>query len=146
MEKFSISEKYRLEVHWNQVSYNLDEIALLKGCYLSGPVLSNILKLNEVDYMDLDFVNQYTIFIDNYYIARLSWQGVHYIKNKIFLKNVKLENKNVNVVPKLKYDDYIVIDTQNHEEELHPYFFVYTSYLLNMDGTLYDFRSMKYVY
>jgi len=143
MGKFMISEKFRLEIHWKKVRYEIDQIALIEGCYLSGPVLKEAAKLNDQDFIDLDFVNQYLVFVDHYYIARLSWDGVEYKPNKIFLKNVRLENINLNVVPKLNNNDYVVVDAKNHEEEKHAYHFVYPAYLIKQDGTLYDFGSMK---
>jgi len=141
--EFSISEKYRLELHWNKVRYIEDQKAVLEGCYFSGPVLNEVIELDQEDHMDLDFVHQYLVFIDSYYIARLYWKGVRYAPGNILLNNTMLENKNLNVVPKLNNDDYIVIDTKGHEDEEHAYNFVYKSYLLRNDGTLYDFREMK---
>jgi len=136
-----LGEKYKLEVHWKRVKYEIDQTALIEGCYLSGPVLKEAVKLNDQDYIDLDFVNQYLVFVDNYYIARLFWSGVEYKSDKVFLKNVKLENRNLNVVPKLNNDDYIVIDTKDHEEEKHMYHFVYPAYLIKQDDTLYSFTK-----
>jgi hypothetical protein len=54
-----------------------------------------------------------------------------------------LENRYLNVVPKLKNNDYIIIDTSKHEDEEHLYNLVYTSYLVNENGELYNFREMK---
>jgi len=136
-----LGEKYKLEIHWKRVKYEIDQIALIKGCYLSGPVLKEAVKLNDQDYIDLDFVGQYFVFVDNYYIARLSWGGVEYRSEKIFLRDVKLENRNLNVVPKLNNNDHIIIDTKDHEEEKHMYNFVYPAYLIRKDGELYNFSK-----
>ena len=142
-KEFSISERYRLELHWKKAKYEVDQVAMLKNCYFSGPVLSEVWQLAQEDHIDLDFAGQYIVFVDFYYIARLSWKGVNHKPEKIELSNVLLKNKNLNVVPKVKNDDYIVIDTQGHEDMAHRYNLVYPSYLLSKDGTLYDFRSMK---
>jgi len=141
--KFSISDKYRLELHWNKVMYKVDQEAILEGCYFSGPVLGEVWQLQQDDYIDLDFGGQYIIFVDFYYIARLSWKGVEYKADRILLSNVVLKNNNLNVIPKLNDDDYIVIDTQNHEDERHLYNLVYPSYLLKYNGELYDFRGNR---
>lgn len=141
--EFSISERYRLELHWSGVDYLEDGKAVLKGCYFSGPVLNQVMELQSNDSIDMDFVNQYYIFIESYYIAKLSWGEVKHTNNKIFLYNVLLENKFLNSIPKLNNDDYIIIDTSKHEDEQHMYNLVYTSYLIRNDGTFYDFRSMK---
>ncbi len=141
--EFLISERYKLELHWKKVRYEIDQEAILEGCYFSGPVLNEVWQLEQEDHIDLDFAGQYIVFVDFYYVARLFWKGVNHTQEKIELSNVLLKNKNLNVVPKLKNDDYIVIDTQGHEDIAHRYNLIYPSYLLRSDGTLYDFRSMK---
>ena len=141
MEKFIISERFRLEIHWEKVNYEKKGIASIQECYLSGPALKEVEQLNEKDFIRLDFVNQYIIFVKNYYIAKLSWFGVRHTPEKIFLYNVKLENMNINVVPKLRNNDYIVVDTQDHEDEKHQYNMRYISYLLKADGSLYNFNG-----
>jgi hypothetical protein len=138
-----LGEKYKLEIHWEKVNYERKDVANIQGCYLSGPVLKEVEQLNEEDFIKLDFANQYIIFVKNYYIAKLSWWGVKYTPEKIFLYNAKLENMNINVVPKLRNNDYIVIDTKNHEDEKHQYNMTYTSYLLKADGSLYNFDGSK---
>ena len=140
---FSISEKYRLELHWSKVKYNRDQIATLDGCYFSGPVLREVWQLNQKDYIDLDFAGQYIIFVDSYYVARLSWNSVNHTPDKIFLGKVALKNLNLNSVPKLNNNDYIVIDTQDHEDYKHKFNMVYPSYLIRDDGQQYDFKEMK---
>jgi len=142
MKEFMISEKFRMEIHWKKVSYK-EGIDNIQGCYLSGPVLKEVEQLNEEDFIKLDFSNQYIIFVKNYYIAKLSWSGVKHTPEKIFIYNTKLENMNINVVPKLRNNDYIVIDTENHEDEKHQYSMTYHSYLLKADGQLYNFGGSK---
>jgi hypothetical protein len=134
-------EKYKLEIHWEKVEYKKEGIANIIGCYLSGPVLKEVVQLNEKDFINLDFVNQYAVLVKNFYIAVLNWEGVRHTPDKIFLNNTMLKNININGVPKLRNDDYIVIDTKNHEEEKHMYHLTYPAYLLKCDDTLYDFGS-----
>lgn len=139
MKEFNISERFRLEIHWDKASYNTDGEVYLEGCYLSGPVLREVASMNDEDNIKLDFVKQYVIFIKSFYITALSWTGVKRITNKIYLDNVTLSHSNLNVLPKLKNRDYIIVDTKNHEDEKHNYNMNYTSYLAKEDGTLYDF-------
>jgi len=139
MKEFMISEKYRLEIHWDRITYDEEGIVKVKGCYLSGPVLKEVEQLNEKDSIALDFVKQYVIFVKHYYIAKLSWKGVRHTTEKIFLDNVILENMNINVVPKMKDDDYIVVDTKNHEDEKHQCHLTYDAYLIKSEGSLYNF-------
>lgn len=143
MKEFSISEKFRLEVHWRKVKYSQKGVVKIEGCYLSGPVLSEVEQLNENDFIKLDFVNQYFIFVKHYYIAKFSWKTVRHTQTKIFLGDVVLENTNLNVVPKLQNDDYIVIDTKNHKSETHDNYLTYIAYLLKSDGLLYNFGGNK---
>ena len=138
---FRISEKYRLEVHWDRTVYKNDGEASLENCYFSGPVLKEVAEMNQQDHMELDFANQYRVFVRQFYIARLSWNGVRHMSERIYLHDVMLKNRFVNSVPKLNDSDYIVINTANHEEEKHQYNLVYPSYLLKHDGEAYNFKG-----
>lgn len=139
--KFRISEKYRLEVHWNKIIYEEDGIAKLEGCYLSGPAVKEVAQMNESDSIILDFATQYVIFVKYYYVAKLLWSGVNRSVDKIYLSNVTLSNRYINSVPQLNNNDYIVIDTKDHEDAKHQMSMNYKSYLIRSDGELYNFGS-----
>jgi hypothetical protein len=114
--KFRIAEKYRLEIHWNKATYDKDGTAKLEGCYLSGPATKEVAQMNENDTIVLDFATQYMIFVKYYYVAKLSWKRVNHLLGKIYLSDVTLSNRYLNSVPKLNDNDYIVIDTKDHED------------------------------
>ena len=137
--EFSISEKFRLEIHWKKAVYEQEGTAELEGCYLSGPVLKEIAEMNQKDVIALDFGNQYIVLVPNYYVAKLSWEGVRHTPDKIYLDNAILQNKFLNSVPNLNNDDYIAVDTKNHEDEKHQYHLSYISYLVKHDGELHNF-------
>jgi hypothetical protein len=134
-----LENRHRLEIHWEKVSYNQEGTAVLEGCSLSGPILSEVSEMEQEDSIALDFTNQYIVFIPNYYIARLAWSGVKHTQEKIYLYNAVLKNKSINSVPKLQDEDYIVIDTENHEDDKHMYHLTYPSYLIKPTGELYNF-------
>jgi hypothetical protein len=141
--KFRIAEKFRLEIHWEKAIYEKDSIAKLEGCYLSGPAIKEVLQMNENDGIVLDFAIQYVVFVKYYYVAKLVWQGVKHDVDKIYLSNVTLSNRYLNSVPKLNDNDYIVIDTKDHENAKHQMNLSYKSYLIKSDGELYDFVGSK---
>jgi len=138
--EFRISEKYRLEIHWKEVIYEQEGLAKLEGCYFSGPVLKEVEDIKQQDHIQMDFSNQYMIFVPFYYVAKLSWNGAKHKPHIIYLDNVLLENRHINSVPKLNNDDYIVIDTKDHEDAKHQHNLTYPSYLIKSDGGLYNFR------
>ena len=45
----------------------------------------------------------------------------------------------LNSVPKLKDTDYLIIDTEDHEAEKHPFNFLYKTFVVNEDTHLYRF-------
>ena len=141
MKEFLISERYRLEIHWDTVTYEQDGVACLDGVFFSGPVVSDIAVMQENDSINMDFSKQYSKLISSYYIARLSWGELRFTPNKIYLSNVTIINKHINSIPKLRATDYIVVDTLEHESDKHYKNLNYKAYLLNADGTLYNFRS-----
>jgi len=137
--EFSVSEKFRLEIRWQKVIYNQEGIAEFAGCYLSGPVLKEVAEMEQKDSIALDFGTQYAVFVPNYYVAKLSWEGARHTPNKIYLDNAILKNRYLNSVPKLNDNDYILVDTKNHEDEKHQYYLSYISYLVKSDGELHNF-------
>ena len=140
MNEFSISERYKLEIHWQGVKHDKD-VVFLSGCFLSGPVIKDLDKLNEIDYIKLDFSNAYIVFVKDFYVATFSWSGTKNVDNKILLDNVTIKNKHLNSVPKLNSDDYIVVDCENHENEKHQQFMSYDAYLIRQDNERYAFAK-----
>lgn len=137
--KFRVVDKFRLEIHWRKAVYEQDGIAKLDRCYLSGPAIQEVAELNSNDTMYLDFGNQYMVFIPYYYIVTFSWNGFNRSVDRINLNNVVLVNRDVNCVPKFKNDDFILVDTTNHENEKHQMHLTYPSCLITHDGERYDF-------
>jgi len=120
--------KYRLELHWEKVTYHNDRIALLHGAYFSGPVLKNTEKINAPDFIDLDLTPQLIKVFDSYYIVRLDWSGVQYKKDgSIELKEARLTNDYLRTLHKIEEGDYVQINTEKHEEKTHAYHLVYES-------------------
>ena len=131
-------DQYRLELHWDRADFK-DGVVTLIGAYFSGPVLNISQRLNEKDQINIDMSNQYMVFVPNFYIAVVKWNGIRYEHDRVYLDNVRIENKHINSTPKLKHSDYFVIDTSKHEEQTHPYYMNYDCYLVNENGEQYKF-------
>jgi len=132
-------DKYQLELHWNTVLYSKEGVAVLMDAYFSGPALKISQQLNEKDELNIDMTGQYKVFVPNFYIAKVKWEGITYKDDKVYFDKMTIENKYLNSIPKLKRTDYFVIDTAKHEEKTHAFFMNYDCYLLNEDGELYEF-------
>lgn len=143
MKKFLLSERHRLELHWDDAVYEQDGICKLKNAFFSGPALSSAAKISGDEFISLDFCNQYYILAHKVYVAKFSWGNVTYNKDgTVSLEPAILSNDVVlNKVPKFGKTDYIVIDTVGHEEGEHNYNFVYYSFLVKETGELYNFRK-----
>lgn len=139
MREFIIAERYRLELHWSEVLYKDQGVVHLYDAFFSGPVLGDVSVIQEDDSINMDFGKQYSRLLSNYYVVRLFWGGVRITSDKIYLSDVRLNNKHLNSLPKLKDSDYIVIDTSDHIIEKHHKNLNYRAYLLNCDGVLYNF-------
>lgn len=141
MDKFFLSERFRLELKWKSAIYNADGICNLKGAYFCGPALSDAERINSNDYILIDFYRQYMIIVDNVYVAKFSWGEVVYNNDGTISLNdaVISHDTELNKVPKLKDNDYLVIDTENHEDEKHAYNLVYRTYVVNETTSLYKF-------
>lgn len=140
-KRFMISEKYSLELHWKKVEYEAKGYCKLIDAYFSGPALSMAEKISDNDYINLDFFEQYPIITKNYYIAKLSWKTVEYNNDgTVKLNDVYISHDtDLHKVPKLNEKDYIVIDTEDHESEVHHFNLVYKSYVVNENYVMYNF-------
>jgi hypothetical protein len=137
-------EKYRLELHWEGVSYHTDQVARLEGAFFSGPVLKNALRLEAPDFIDMDLTPQLLTLLDGYYIIRLDWQGVKYSEDgsKIHLAGATLTNTVLKEFHKIEDSDHIVIDTEKHEEKTHAFHLVYDSTLVRSDSEPYKYEKV----
>lgn len=142
MEGFLMSEMYRLEIHWEKALYNNEGICELNNAYFSGPVLNKAAKIKDNDNIMLDFFSQYISLAKSVYVGKLSWGEVVYSENKVFIKDAILTHESeLNRVPQLKNDDYLVIDTANHEGHLHYTFPTYKTYVITAGDDLYNFNK-----
>jgi len=140
MGDFLLSEKYRLELHWKYTKYEVDGVCNFLGAYFSGPALSFAEKINDNDNIMLDFYKQYVIITRNVYIAKLSWGEVEYKDNIIYLNDaIMFHDTELNKVPKLANNDFLVIDTKDHEVQTHAFHMVYPTYVVNGASELYKF-------
>ena len=143
MDSFSLSERYRLELRWNYVKYEVDNICNLNGAYFKGPALSDAVRLNDEDHILLDFFAQYFVVVSSVYVAKLYWNGVIYNNDgAISLVNASISHDTeLNKVPKFNNTDYLIIDTSNHEVVTHQFYPVYKTFVVNENSYLYNFRG-----
>lgn len=139
---FSLSESFRLELHWDDTKYESPGRCELKSAYFSGPVLQVAQKINSNDDMMLDFFSQYIRLVNSVYVAKLSWFGAEYSDDglKVLLKHAIIEHKKeLNNVPTFSNTDWLMIDCRGHDVENHPYNLVYKTYVMNSNKDLYRF-------
>ena len=141
MDKFILSERFRLELKWKKAIYEIEGVCKLNGAYFCGPALVEALQLNNNDHIMLDFFVQYMVLVNNVYVAKLSWGEVVYNGDgTISLKDAIItHDTELNRVPKLKDNDYLVIDTENHEVEKHLFNMLYKTFVVNETTSLYMF-------
>lgn len=137
-------EKYRLELHWDSVQYNTDGVAVLKGAYFSGPALKLAQKIEFPDSLRLDLTPQHITVLKSYYIVKLAWQKVEYLPDScVSLCDPVITNDYLKTIHKLEDKDFIVIDTEDHEEATHPYHLVYESQVVRYDKEPYKYSENK---
>jgi len=141
MQEFVFSDRFRLELHWETAVYEQDGVCKLSQAYFSGPALVEANKLNNNDNIMLDFFQQYIILVENVYVAKFSWGEIKYKKDStITLKNAFITHgTELNRVPKLEDNDFLIIDTSDHQTETHRFSPLYKTYVVNNDIQLYKF-------
>ncbi len=144
MDKFLLSEQFKLELHWKDAVYDQPGVCRLEGAYFTGPVLQVAAKIDANNHMMLDLYSQYITLVKGAYVLKFLWDEVVYSEDnlKVFLTNARLEHEiDLNSTPNLSSLDYFVIDTSDHEISVHRYNLVYKAYLINSDNTLYRFNK-----
>lgn len=142
MPHYICKDRYRLEIHWDSVTYYNDRTAILNGAKFFGPVLKNAAQINSPDHIDLDLTPQHMVVLDSYYIVRLSWEEVSYNSDgTISLLGAKITNDYLKSLHKLCNDDFIVVDTEKHEETTHVYHLVYDSQVIRSNKEPYVYRK-----
>lgn len=144
MSQYLLSERFKLELRWQEVLYVQKNKCKIVGAYFTGPVLQVAQKINPNDHIILDFYSQYLKLVNSVYTAKFYWGDVSYSDDgkSVYLKDAFLEHSaSVTTVPVLKISDYFVIDTSDHVVEKHSNFLVYKTYLINSDNTLYRFEK-----
>jgi len=138
-----LGEQYRLEIRWKKAVYRIEGACEFEDCYFSGPALAIAQQVQGNEHINLDFCGQYSIITNNVYVARFSWGDVVYNSNNtITLKDaIMAHDVDFHKVPKLNDSDYIVIDTKDHEVDIHHLNLVYKSYVINAQNDLYNFRK-----
>jgi hypothetical protein len=114
-----------------------ENIGKVVGGYFHGPVISNHVKLLEKDNIILDFSHQHRVISPDksFYTAKLSWEGTEYVDDlAILLKKSNLEYKKVGLLRSLTAENFFIIDTFNHREEVHAKYPMYKSWILDSDG------------
>lgn len=97
--------------------------------------------MNDNDFITVDFCSQFIVLTKSVYIAKLSWGEVSYKDDTAKLKNVQLNfDPELKGIPNLKDEDYLVIDTKNHERQTHAAYLVYPTYVVDGASELYDYR------
>ena len=146
MNDFILSEIFKLELRWDEVIYEKPGICKLINAYFTGPVLQIAQKINDDDFMMLDFYSQYIHLVKNVYVAKFIWGKIEYSQDgkKVFLSDAFIvHDKELNRVPTLNSKDYFIIDTSNHTSDKHGKNLVYKTYVINPDNSLYRFSNDK---
>ena len=136
-----LSDKYRLDLTWEKVVYEVKGVCMLYNAKFSGPALQYAERIKPNDFILLDFYRQYYTKVDTAYIVKFEWGEVIYNSNgSVSLKDAKLIHETeLNKVPKFTNSDNIVIDTKGHDREDHDFNITYNAYVVNENFQLYNF-------
>ena len=135
-----IKDKYKLELRWDSLNYQSTYSCFLNGCYFQGPALKIAAKIGAPDKITLDLTPQIAKIISSYYLVTLFWTSVEYTgDSRVNLGNARLDCLDIAEIHKFKDTDFIVINTEMHEEDKHAFNLVYPSHVVRMDNKIYDY-------
>jgi hypothetical protein len=108
-----------------------------------GPVLQDVQKIESPDAIDLDFTPQCFVVFDSYYIVNLSWEeATHNSDGTVSLRGAVISNKDLESLHKIQDNDFILVNTEKHREEVHAFNFVYESQVIKHDKTPYKYEKL----
>jgi hypothetical protein len=129
-----IKEKYRLELRWDKIIKEKDDVCRIEGAYFTGPVMAEVNEIQPNDRIVLDVTPQFSTIITSYYFMTLYWKDVRYLDSNVYLGDVTIQGDFVSSFSGLDSKSHIDIDTENHEESVHIYNLVYKARLMDKNG------------
>ena len=142
MCKMLIKERFKLFLRWDSVEYKNDSSAVLRNAVFTGPVLSEISEVVDNDSIKLDLSFQYVEALGSWSIAVLSWETVLSQTNeKVCLGDCVLTSPELTKTELLSKLDKLLIDTENHQEETHPFYLVYPAVMVDREGAVYKYKK-----
>ena len=142
MSDFVLSNRFKLELRWSKILQSKAGEIHIVDAYFTGPALKQADKINNNDYIQIDFCSQYIVTVRGVFVAKFSWGEVNYSQdNKVYLKNALITyDPMIEGLPKIDHTDYLVINTRNHENEKHLYNMFYDVYIIGKDNGFRDYR------
>lgn len=139
---FDLADRFNLELHWEKAIYEQPGECKIIGAYFCGPVLQIAQQITANDKIRIDFYSQYLYLVRTPYVAELSWGEVSYVEGKVNLSDCFIKHDmELNNVPTLTNEDWLLIDTKNHTPESHAYYLVYPTYVMTPLKDLYKFKA-----
>ena len=89
MNSFILSDKYKLELHWKKILRPHSGIIYFIDAYFSGPALANADKINNNDFISIDFCEQLIFLTKKVFTGNFHWGEVIYNNSIVTLKNAR---------------------------------------------------------
>jgi hypothetical protein len=141
-----IKERYRLELKWDSIERVNGIITNVHNARFCGPALRIAHKIQPHNNILLDLTPQVFNTKDfsaikglNYYWSKFVWEKVMYCDGLAFLGDTRFESQFISNDISLKNTDYVVINTEKHEEKTHVYHVVYDAQVVNREGKVYKY-------
>jgi len=127
---------YILRLDWDSIRYINRSKAEVVNARFIGDVLKSAYKLNEVDNISIDITDQFFVASKTFHIFRFEWDGLEYSgDNRVNFKKSWFINDFGNLI-KIQDSDYLLIDTKDHDEKIHPFNINYKAKLYNKDNEI----------
>ena len=127
---------YILRLDWDSIRYIDRSKAEVINARFVGNVLKNAYKLNEKDNISIDITDQFFVASKTFHIFRFEWNGLEYSDdNRVNFKKSWFVNDFGNLI-KIQDSDYLLIDTKDHDERMHPFNINYKAKLYNKDNEI----------
>ena len=140
MKLFKCKERYKLILSWDAISYIDAETAILENPVFTGPALGLAAQIRDNDFIDLDITSQHVVLLKTWDIIRFSWNKVvSQTTEQALLDTGTLKSEELVKSRLFSNSDKLLIDTENHEEDVHDNNLVYTCVVVKDNNEVYDY-------
>lgn len=139
--KWHINEAAKMWIKWTAAEHQGNGLIKLKGCTFYGPVLSDLVKIEDNETMSLDFTHHFIVLVPKPYLVKFRWDRVvEQNPSKAMIEGAELLDQELGCLKIAKDSDRMLVDFTGHRLEDQQRGFIKPHF----EAMLYNAQNMPY--